>query len=143
MDLYSDTTSQFSGLSSTAGKVAKTNPLSIQTKASSSRTKSSKNRRKAERKKYSTREGGIHEDIGLIASLHQLISDLYVVTVPEVSDLIRALVRIPGQFEKAKSLQAVTLSLLTEISAKESFIWCHSDVKGSGPDENTVSYIPF
>ena len=117
--------------------------MSIQTKASSSRTKSSKNRRKAERKKYSTREGGIHEDIGLIGSLHQLISDLYIVTIPEVSDLIRALVRIPGQFEKAKSLQVLTLSLLNEISAKETFIWCYSDVKGSGPDENNVSYVAF
>ena len=143
VDLYSDTTSQFSTLSSTAGKVAKTNPLSIQTKASSSRTKSSKNRRKAERKKYSTREGGIHEDIGLIASLHQLISDVYILTIPEVSCLIRALMRIPGQFEKAKSLQALTASLLNQIWDKETSIWCHSDVKRSGFDENTVSYLSF
>ena len=75
----------------------------------------------------------------MIASLHQLISDLYIVTVPEVSDLIRALVRIPGQFENAKGLQALTLSLLTEISAKESFIWSHSDVKGL--DENNTYNI--
>ena len=123
IDLYSDTTSQYSGASSTAGKSAKTNPLSIQTKASSSRTKSSKNRRKHERKKYSTKEGGAHEDIGLIASLHELINEVYYITVPEVAKLIRSLVRIPGQFQRAKSIQEISIGFLNEISDKESIIW--------------------
>ena len=123
IDLYSDTTSQYSGVSSTAGKSAKTNPLSIQTKASSSRTKSSKNRRKHERKKYSTKEGGAHEDIGLIASLHELISEVYYITVTEVAKLIRSLVRIPGQFQRAKSIQEILIEFLNEISDKESSIW--------------------
>ena len=123
IDLYSDTTSQYSGVSSTAGKSAKTNPLSIQTKASSSRTKSSKNRRKHERKKYSTKEGGAHEDIGLIASLHELISEVYYITVTEVAKLIRSLVRISGQFQRAKSIQEILIEFLNEISDKESSIW--------------------
>ena len=123
IDLYSDTTSQYSGVSSTAGKSAKTNPLSIQTKASSSRTKSSKNRRKHERKKYSTKEGGAHEDIGLIASLHELISEVYYITVTEVAKLIRSLVRIPGQFQRVKSIQEILIEFLNEISDKESSIW--------------------
>ena len=123
IDLYSDTTSQYSGVSSTAGKSAKTNPLSIQTKASSSRTKSSKNRRKHERKKYSTKEGGAHEDIGLIASLHELISEVYYITVTEVAKLIRSLVRISGQFQRAKSIQEILIGFLNEISDKESSIW--------------------
>ena len=114
IDLYSDTTSQYSGVSSTAGKSAKTNPLSIQTKASSSRTKSSKNRRKHERKKYSTKEGGAHEDIGLIASLHELISEVYYITVTEVAKLIRSLVRISGQFQRAKSIQEILIGFLNE-----------------------------
>ena len=126
MDLYSDTTSQFSGRTSNVGKGAKTNPLSIQTKASSSRTKSSKNRRKSERKKYSTKEGGLHEDIGLIASLHQLITDVYNSTIPEVSDLIRALMRIPGQYQNAKDIQEVTIAFLDKISVKEDVIWLNS-----------------
>ena len=112
MDLYSDTTSQFSALTSTAGKGPKTNPMSIQTKASSSRTKSSKNRRKHERKKYSTKEGGLHEDIGLIASLHQIIIDVYNLYVPEVTNLLRALMRLPGKFEHAQKLQELMNTFL-------------------------------
>ena len=122
MDLYSETTSQFSALTSTAGKGPKTNPMSIQTKASS-RTKSSKNRRKHERKKYSTKEGGLHEDIGLIASLHQIITDVYHIHVPEVCNLLRALIRIPGQFNRAKNLQESMNTLLNEIRIKETTIW--------------------
>jgi elongator complex protein 1 len=123
MDLYSDTTSQYSALTSTAGKGPKTNPMSIQTKASSSRTKSSKNRRKQERKKYSTKEGALHEDIGLIASLHQIISDVYNLHVPEVTSLLRALMRIPGKFEHAQKLQELMNSFLNIISEKEAIIW--------------------
>ncbi len=41
------------------------------------RSKSSKNRRKQEKKKYSTREGGNFEDLGLIAALHEVISATY------------------------------------------------------------------
>ena len=129
-DLYSDTTSQYSaGMSSVierqkGGRPA--NPMSIQTKASSTRTKSSKNRRKAERKKFSTREGGIHEDIGLITSLHQLITEVYHQIVPEASGLTRALVRIHGQFDNAKQLQSETASLVDVIADKESFIWGQS-----------------
>ena len=123
MDLYSDTTSQFSALTSTAGKGPKTNPMSIQTKASSSRTKSSKNRRKHERKKYSTKEGGLHEDIGLIASLHQIISDAYNLHVPEVTNLLRALMRIQGKFELAQKLQVSMNTFLDKISDKEVIIW--------------------
>ena len=140
MDLYSDTTSQVSVMSSTPERGSKTNPLSIQTKASSSRTKSSKNRRKADRKKYSTKEGGMHEDIGLIASLHQLITDVYNLNVPEVTSLTRALMRVPGQFRCAKALQDMMMNLLNEISAREAIIWPHSTIKRD-MDDRMVSKI--
>ena len=126
MDLYSDTQSQFSALTSTASKSHKTNPMSIKTKASSSRTKSSRNRRKNERKKYSTKEGSAHEDIGLITSLHQIITDVYNSIVPEVTNLLRALIRMPEQFECAKSIQNQLIELLSDISSKESIIWADS-----------------
>ncbi len=58
----------------------KSNPASLQTRASSQKSKSSKNRRKHEKKKYSTKEGSAFEDIALIASLHDLISKVYAMT---------------------------------------------------------------
>ena len=123
MDLYSETASQFSAATSTANKSHKTNPMSIKTKASSSRTKSSRNRRKNERKKYSTKEGAAHEDIGLITSLHQIITDVYNMIVPEVTNLIRALLRMPEQFDCAKNIQMSMTELLKEIANKEPIIW--------------------
>ena len=126
MDLYSETQSQFSAVTSTASKSHKTNPMSIKTKASSSRTKSSRNRRKDERKKYSTKEGSAHEDIGLITSLHQIITDVYKIIVPEVTNLIRALIRMPDQFESAKNIQNSLIELLSEIAKKELTIWSDS-----------------
>ena len=126
MDLYSETQSQFSAVTSTASKSHKTNPMSIKTKASSSRTKSSRNRRKDERKKYSTKEGSAHEDIGLITSLHQIITDVYKIIVPEVTNLIRALIRMPDQFDSAKNIQNSLIELLSEIAQKELIIWSDS-----------------
>lgn len=41
------------------------------------RSKSSRNRRKHERKKHSTKEGSVYEDLGLIRSLHELITTIY------------------------------------------------------------------
>ena len=123
MDLYSETASQFSAATSTANKSHKTNPMSIKTKASSSRTKSSRNRRKNERKKYSTKEGAAHEDIGLITSLHQIITDVYNMIVPEATNLIRALMRMPEQFDSAKNIQMLLTELLKEIAIKEATIW--------------------
>ena len=58
----------------------KSNPASLQTRASSKSSKSSKNRRKHEKKKYSTKEGSAFEDIALVASLHELIAKAYSMT---------------------------------------------------------------
>ena len=58
----------------------KSNPASLQTRASSKSSKSSKNRRKHEKKKYSTKEGSAFEDIALVASLHELITKAYSMT---------------------------------------------------------------
>ena len=136
MDLYSETQSQFSAVTSTASKSHKMNPMSIKTKASSSRTKSSRNRRKNERKKYSTKEGSAHEDIGLITSLHQIITDVYKLIVPEVTNLTRALIRMPEQFENAKNIQKLLIDLLDDIAKKEPIIWVDSK---KGEIEEVVS----
>jgi hypothetical protein len=66
----------------------KSNPASLQTRASSQKSKSSKNRRKHEKKKYSTKEGSAFEDIALIASLHDLISKVYAMTGKKIINCI-------------------------------------------------------
>ena len=101
-DLYSDTTSlAHTGAAGSSWGGAGSNPASLKTRYGagepsssnitrdsnvhkhlilcfrvSQRSKSSKNRRKNE-KKYSTREGSVYEDIGLIAQIHQIISNIY------------------------------------------------------------------
>ena len=94
------------------------------------------NNEKHERKKYSTKEGGLHEDIGLIASLHQIITDVYHIHVPEVCNLLRALIRLPGQFNHAKNLQESMSTLLNEIRIKETTIW--EDSQKGEVDGSTV-----
>ena len=61
-------------------------------------------RRKQELKKYSTKEGSKYEDLGLMAALHDLISQTYKSTFGEISQLIRVLYKF-GKIETAKSLQ--------------------------------------
>ncbi len=77
-DLFSDTTSVMASLSGVPRSAAKSHAASLATRASSSnRSKSSKNRRKHEKKKYSTKEGSVFEDLGLIAALHDLVTVIY------------------------------------------------------------------
>merc|ERR1719153_1719316 len=67
-DLFSDTTS-VGGASTVKSR------STLQTR-NTSRSKSSKNRRKADRKLYSTKEGSMYEDIGIMAAVHDLVSGI-------------------------------------------------------------------
>ena len=68
-DLFSDAASTATGASTARTR------STLQTR-NTTRSKSSKNRRKADRKVFSTKEGSLYEDIGLMAELHELISGL-------------------------------------------------------------------
>ena len=82
-DMFSDTTSFRGSVTST---VKSKSTLKTRT---TTRSKSSKNRRKQERKIYTTKEGSMYEDIGIIAAVHELIS-----SVSQVRDEVREVVRV-------------------------------------------------
>ena len=77
-DMFSDTTSFRGSVTST---VKSKSTLKTRT---TTRSKSSKNRRKQERKIYTTKEGSMYEDVGIIAAVHELIS-----SVSQVRDEVR------------------------------------------------------
>ena len=82
-DMFSDTTSFRGSVTST---VKSKSTLKTRT---TTRSKSSKNRRKQERKIYTTKEGSMYEDIGIIAAVHELIS-----SVSQVRDEVREVIRV-------------------------------------------------
>ncbi len=84
------------------------NPASLKTRVTQ-RSKSSKNRRKGERKKYSTKEGSVFEDIGLVAEMHQAISGAYKAT-EATADLLRAQVRGGEIFFEKKNIKNLHVS---------------------------------
>jgi elongator complex protein 1 len=118
-DLFSDTTSvaTASAVGSAAGK---THPASLMTRASQ-RSKTSKNRRKNERKKYSTRAGGAHEDIGLMAEIHETVAAVYG-SLADTGDLLRALVRT-GKETLAAQLQTEMSTFLSEADKVCKEVW--------------------
>ena len=71
------------------------------------RSKSSKNRRKHERKVYSSREGSTHEDLGLIADLHEALTGVPGL-LTEVSQVVRSLLELEQQ-QGLPELQVLTL----------------------------------
>ena len=99
----------------------KSNPGSLKTRVSKG-SKSSRSRRKQELKKYSTKEGSKYEDLGLMAALHDLISQTYKSTFGEISQLIRVLYKF-GKIETAKSLQGKLKDLDQKFIKNESVIW--------------------
>lgn len=117
-DLYSDTTSMTGTMSTQSGK--KSNPASLKTR-NTQRSKSSRNRRKHERKKHSTKEGSVYEDLGLIRSLHELITTIYKSTA-EVGKLLRGLVQI-DELETATKIQRDLSQTLELVKMAIPSIW--------------------
>merc|ERR1712106_169536 len=85
------------------------------------RSKSSKNRRKNERKIYSTREGSLYEDIGLMAVIHELILGLPAIR-KEVGELMRGLIEVDMN-EKLEWLQIEVETLLDEADKCIKLVW--------------------
>ena len=104
-DLFSDTTS-VGGASTVKSR------STLQTR-NSSRSKSSKNRRKADRKMYSTKEGSIYEDIGIMAAVHDLLCGVPSLR-DELSQLIRSLIDI-GEDKELNLIQEKMQEFLDEI----------------------------
>ena len=121
VDLYSDITSQAGSLGQSMISKIKSNPGSLKTRVTN-RSKSSRGRKKQELKKYSTKEGSKFEDLGLMAALHDLISQTYKYTFSDVGQLIRILYKF-AFIEKAKTLQQKLKKLEQDIIANESVIW--------------------
>merc|ERR1712106_1237932 len=112
-DLFSDTTS-VGGASTVKSR------STLQTK-NTSRSKSSKNRRKADRKLYSTKEGSMYEDIGIMAAVHELVSGVTAVR-DEVSQLVRGLCEI-GQLDNLGNLQNNMQGLLDQVELALPLVW--------------------
>jgi len=91
-DLFSETTSVGGGTGSVSTSKSKSSLATRQ----SNRSKSSKNRRKHERKVYSSREGSTHEDLGLIADLHEALTGVPGL-LTEVSQVVRSLLELEQQ----------------------------------------------
>ncbi|TRY67849.1 hypothetical protein TCAL_16949 [Tigriopus californicus] len=135
-DLYSDTTSMTGTASTISGK--KSNAASLKTR-NTQRSKSSRNRRKHERKKYSTKEGSTYEDLGLIVSLHELITAIYKSTA-EVGELLRGLVQI-DDLEAAVKIQRGMSQTLDLVKTAIPSIWKATPTVGllgevTEPDRN-------
>merc|ERR1712106_572639 len=124
-DLFSDTTS-VGGASTVKSR------STLQTK-NTSRSKSSKNRRKADRKLYSTKEGSMYEDIGIMASVHELVSGVTTVR-DEVSQLVRGLCEI-GQLDNLGNLQNNMQGLLDQVELALPLVWIPDAAGTEGSDK--------
>jgi len=120
-DLYSDITSQAGSLGQSMISKVKSNPASLKTRVTN-KSKSSRSRRKQEMKKYSTKEGSKYEDLGLMAALHDLITQTYKSTFSDVGQLIRILYKF-NEIEKAKIIQKKMKQLEKSMISNESVIW--------------------
>nr|XP_045600138.1 putative elongator complex protein 1 [Procambarus clarkii] len=116
-DLYSDT--------STVTGITYSRSLATGSRAGTSASgktyRSTKNKKKLERKKFSTKEGSTHEDLGLVTALHALC-----VTADSMATSVTALCTTLITFgfdEKAIHLQTSLSKLLTEIDRKKTEIW--------------------
>jgi elongator complex protein 1 len=114
-ELFSETSSVGSGGASTV----RTARSSLATRASGRSGKSSKTRRKADRRLYSVKEGSSHEDLGLVAALHELVSGLPGLR-EEVGRLLRGLAEAGGE---GGELQAATAALLERAGRLLPEVW--------------------
>jgi len=135
-DMFSDTTS-VGGASTVKSR------STLQTR-NTSRSKSSKNRRKADRKLYSTKEGSMYEDIGIMAAVHELVSGIPAVR-EEISQLVRGLCEIGVQHELG-ILQDNMQELLDKVEGALPVVWV-ADVGGVdgadkfGPDATVEDIV--
>jgi len=123
-DLFSDTTS-VGGASTVKSR------STLQTR-NTSRSKSSKNRRKADRKLYSTKEGSMYEDIGIMAAVHDLVTG-----IPGVKDEIKFLLRCMceiGELEYLGNLQETMQGLLDQVEEALPKVWVPDVVGAEGSD---------
>ena len=90
-------------------------------------------------KKYSQKEGSTYEDLGLIAALHEIITNVYKLTA-EIGELNRILLRI-GKLPLAKELQTKLSQLLDLVKNQILEIW--RDAKVISPqDEDMMKFGP-
>ena len=118
-DMFSDTTSFKGSVTST---VKSKSTLKTRT---TTRSKSSKNRRKQERKIYTTKEGSLYEDVGIIAAVHELIS-----SVGQVRDEVREVVRVAveiGMEHLVPDTQDKMTEWLTLIDRVSPVVWRPDD----------------
>ena len=119
-DMFSDVTSIRDSVTASTVKSRST----LKTR-NTSRSKSSKNRRKAERKLYTTKEGSMYEDIGIIAAVHDIISSVPVIR-DELGQVIRVLVEI-DQEDLVSHTQNSLEELLTYIDKICPVVWKPED----------------
>ena len=101
----------------------------LQTRASS-RSKSSKTRRKQDRRLYCTKEGSAHEDLGIMAAVHELVTALPALR-QEVGLLLRGLAEV-GAEGGLLELQEATQGLLEAGEAALAQVWSDTVVQGEG-----------
>jgi len=124
-DLFSETTS-VGGTSTVKSR------STLQTR-NTSRSKSSKNRRKADRKLYSTKEGSMYEDIGIMAAVHDLVSGIPGVR-EEIGHLIRCMCEI-GELNHLNTLQEGMQSLLDQVDLAMPQVWLPDAAGEEGSDK--------
>ena len=113
-DLFSETTSVGGGASTVRTR------STLQTRATS-RSKSSKTRRKADRRLYSTKEGSSHEDLGIMAEVHELVTGLVMLRL-EVGLLLRGLAELMVE-QGAAELQGAVQELLEQGEKCLPLVW--------------------
>ena len=122
-DMYCDSTSTITDTSN-AGK---SRSRSTTGSSASGRTyRSAKNRKKLERKKYSTKEGSIFEDLGLMTEIHSLF-----VRADSLAEPTGAIVASLYSFQHdalALSLQRSLHDLLRLIEKREREVWPNESV---------------
>ena len=136
-DMFSDTTSVRDSVASSAARSKST----LKTRTTN-RSKSSKNRRKQERKVYTTKEGSLHEDLGIIAAVHDLMSAVAGVRA-EVRELVRAAAEV-DRGDLVPAAQAAMAQLLALVERLGPAVWRPEDADTAeekfGP-EHTVEDI--
>ncbi|KAG7163721.1 putative elongator complex protein 1 [Homarus americanus] len=106
--------------------------------------RSSKNKKKLERKKFSTKEGGAYEDLGLVSALYELLT-----TANGMTASVMALCTILVTFKmdrEAICLQTSFSALLTLMDRKKAEIWpasvpLHNEEPEFGPQLTTEGVV--
>ncbi|OXU28995.1 hypothetical protein TSAR_015024 [Trichomalopsis sarcophagae] len=127
-DLISDTTSIAGSTMSRSSQASRSTGRSY---------RSSKNRRKHERKLQSIKEGSVYEDLALIRTLHQLVSQAYKQR-DEVRSIAEMLLFINSD-QLAAELYKVMSEFLEDIYQGKREIWPPAEIKSPDSEEPSSS----